>query len=144
MNYTPCEHGNYPTNCKEKSCLDVQEAFRQGLHEGRATGARCSVFPCDKCDSPVVTQEVPEWEVQIGQLASKAWKEGLWHSQSKLIESLKEFCISFHNQTLEQIVEVLQKEKIKVDESSSQTINYDQGINKGLSSAQSLIRSLKT
>jgi hypothetical protein len=30
-----------------------------------------------------------EWEVLVGQLASKAWKNGLWHSESALLSDLK-------------------------------------------------------
>lgn len=31
------------------------------------------------------------WEAELGRLTFKAWKEGLWHSESALREDLKEF-----------------------------------------------------
>lgn len=49
MTYTPCEHEKYPIKCTEKSCVEIQEAFRSGLHAGKE-GLRCDVFPCNICD----------------------------------------------------------------------------------------------
>ncbi len=46
---------------------------------------------CIFCKKYLGSTKKPEWEIGLGQLASKAWKDGLWHSESELLISLKSF-----------------------------------------------------
>lgn len=58
-------------------------------------------------------QKTEEWEVELGRLTFKAYKEGLWHSESSLKESLKSFISHILSQsnknTLEEAIERINK-----------------------------------
>jgi hypothetical protein len=51
------------------------------------------------------------WEVRLGQLITESWKKGIWHSESTLFDSLKDFIRAERAVVLEKVDEIIEKEE---------------------------------
>ena len=56
-------------------------------------------------NSPAKQETKEKWEVEFGLLINRAFREGLWHSESVLTNDLKDFISSTLRQDREKLVE---------------------------------------
>lgn len=70
--------------------------------------------------------ESEEWKVEYGNIVSKAWKDGIWHSESTLFSDTKNFIENLLSSQSQKLVSEL-KEKIWRDLRDSNLITHYTG-----------------
>ncbi len=69
---------------------------------------------CNKCGKAGhvtcgILQKGSEWKVELIQLISREWKNGMWHSESTIVASLKSFISNLLSSTEQRVMERVKK-----------------------------------
>lgn len=64
-------------------------------------------------------------DIEIGELVLKAWKEGLWHSESEMGSHLKEYMLK-RDQAIREMI-AGEVEKVLINDPSRESDEYDEG-----------------